>query len=114
MVKGLWTRLVGQSRTKVFQEVTSERNAVDSPKDFAMHASCLIQSTTTLYLPKKDIFDEPARIENAPYIKGKLDVHKNKRKINDQAVVFLEFHQLSFDEKPFYTHFYRKFSDPLR
>ena len=96
------------------KEVTSEGIVVDSLKDFAVHASCLIQFTTALYFPKKDIFEEPARIENAPYIKGKLDVHKKKRKRNDQGVVFLEFYQLSFDEKPFYTHFYRKSSDLLR
>ena len=53
-----------------------------------MHANRLIQSITTLYLPKKDIFKEPAGIENAPYIKGTLDAHKVKRKRNDQGVTF--------------------------
>ena len=97
----------------MFQEVQSGKIVVDSPKDFAMHADRLIQSITTLYLPKKDVFKEPARIETAPYIKGTLDFHKVKRKRNGQGVIFLEFYSLSFDEKPFYTHFYRKSSDQI-
>ena len=63
----------------MFQELKSGRIVVDSPKKFAMDGSCLIQSITTLYLPKKDIFEEPADIENAPYIKGTLDVQKVKK-----------------------------------
>ena len=104
----------GTIKNKVFQEVKSGRIVVDSPKDFAMDASCLIQSITTLYLPKNLIFEEPVRIENAPYIKDTLEIHKVKRKRNYQLVIFLKFYRLSFDEKPFYTHFYRKSSDPIK
>lgn len=43
-------------KNKVFQEVKSGRVVVDSPKDFVMHASRLIQSITTLFIPKKEIF----------------------------------------------------------
>ena len=56
-----------------------------------IHPSHLIQSITMLYLPKKGIIKEPAGIENSPYIKDTLDVHKVKRKINDQGKTFLEF-----------------------
>ena len=56
-----------------------------------MHASRLIKSIITLYLLKKDIFEEPGGIENAPYTKDTLDVHKVKRKRNDQGIIFLEF-----------------------
>ena len=104
--KGSIDEIGGTIKNKVFQEV-------DSSKDFAIHASRLIQSITRFYLPKKEVFEEPVRIENAPYIKGALDVLKIKRKRNDQGVIFLEFYRLSFDEKPFYTHFYRKSSDPI-
>ena len=38
---------------------------------------------------------------------------KLKRKRNNHGVIFFEFYRLSFDEKPFYTHFYRKSSDPI-
>ena len=80
-------------KNKVFQEVKSGRIVVDSPKDFAMHVSCLIQSIPTLYLPKNDIFEKPAGVKNAPYIKGTIDVHKVKRKRNYQGVIFLEFYR---------------------
>ena len=106
MLKGLWTGLVGQSRTKFFKRLNQ-----DSLKDFTMRASHLIQSITRLYLPKKDIFEELAGIETAPCTKSTLDVHKVKRKINEQSIIFLEFYRLSFDQKPFYTLFYRKSSD---
>ena len=43
-------------KNKVFQEVKSGRVVVDSPKDFVMHTSRLIQSITTLFIPKKEIF----------------------------------------------------------
>ena len=75
---------------KILQEVKSGRIFIDSPKNVSIHPSCLIQSITMLYLPKKDIFKEPACIENAPYIKDTLDVHKVKRKINIQGIIFLE------------------------
>ena len=52
----------------------SGRIFVHIPKDFVMLASPLMQSVTTLYLPKKNKFEESADIENAPYIKGTLDV----------------------------------------
>ena len=77
--KGSMDVIGGTIKSKVFQEVKSGRIIVDSPKDFAMDASCLIQSITTLYLPKNLIFEEPVRIENAPYIKGTLDIYKVKR-----------------------------------
>ena len=76
---------------KVIQHVKSGRIVIDSPKKFAMHASRLIKSIITLYLLKKDIFEETAAIENAPYTKDALDVHKVKRKRNDQGIIFLEF-----------------------
>ena len=67
-------------KSKVFQQVKWGRIADDSLKDFAMHASRLIQSIIRLYLQKKNTFEELARIEDAEYIKGTLDVHKVKRK----------------------------------
>ena len=63
-----------------------------------MLAGRLIQSITTLYLPNKDIYIEPAGIQNVTDIKGTLYARKIKRKINDQGVTFLEFYCLSFDE----------------
>lgn len=75
----------------IIQEVKSARIVIVSPKNVSMHPSRLIQSITMLYLPKKGIIKEPAGIENAPYIKDTLDVHKVKRKINDQGKTFLEF-----------------------
>ena len=78
-----------------------------------MHGSRLIQSITTLYLPEKDISEELARIENAPCIKGTVDVYKVKREKIDQGLILLEFYRLLFDEKLFYTHFYQKYSDPI-
>ena len=110
--KGSMDGIGGTIKNKVFQEVKSGRIVVDSSKDFAINASRLIQSSTTLYHPK-DIFEEPTCTENVPYIRGTLDVQKVKRKRNDQGVIFLELYCLSFDEKPFYTHFYRKSSDPI-
>ena len=55
--KGSMDVFGGPIKSKVFQEVKSGRIIVDSPKDFAMDASCLIQSITTLYLPKNLIFE---------------------------------------------------------
>ena len=78
-------------KKKILQEVKSGRIVIDNPKKVSIHPSRLIQSITMLYFPKKDIFKEPAGIENAPYIKDTLDVHKVKRKINDQGIIFLEF-----------------------
>ena len=75
----------------IIQEVKSARILIVSPKNVSIHPSHLIQSITMLYLPKKGIIKEPAGIENAPYIKDTLDVHKVKRKINDQGKTFLEF-----------------------
>ena len=110
--KGLMDRSAGTIENNMFQEVKSGRIASTARflSGFATHPSRLIQSSTTLYFPKKDIFEEPASSENALYIKGRLDIHKVKRKWNDQSVIFLEFWHLSFDEKPFYNHFYRKSS----
>ena len=84
----------GTIKNKVYREVKSGRMAVDSQKDLAMHARHLIQSTTTLYLPKREIFEEPAGIKNAPYIIDTLDVHKIKREKNYQVITFLEFYCL--------------------
>ena len=56
-----------------------------------MYASSIIKSIITLYLPKKDIFEEPPGIENAPYIKDTLDAHKVKRKKDHQGIIVLEF-----------------------
>ena len=78
-------------KDKDVQQVKSGRIVIESPKKFAMHASRLIKSIITLYLLKKDIFAEPAGIENAPYTKDTLDVHKVKRKRNDQGIIFLKF-----------------------
>ena len=71
--------ICGTIKNIVFQEVNSEKIAINSPKVFSLHASRLMQSITVLYLPKKDIFEEPAGIENTPNIKDTLDVHKAKR-----------------------------------
>ena len=73
--------------------------AVDSPKDFAIHASRLIQSLTMLQSSKEG------------HIKDPLGVHKVERKINDNGVTFSKCYRLSLSEKPFYTHFYQKSSD---
>lgn len=70
----------GTVKNKVLQEVKSGKIAVDSPNNFTIHTSRLIQSMTMLYLPKKDIFEKPAGIEKASYIKDPLNVHKVKRK----------------------------------
>ena len=78
-------------KEKVVQQVKSGRIVVDSPKSFAMYASSIIKSIITLYLPKKDIFEEPPGIENAPYIKDTLDAHKVKRKKDHQGIIVLEF-----------------------
>ena len=78
-------------KNKIIQEVKSARIVIVSPKNVSIHPSRLIQSITMLYLPKKGIIKEPAGIENAPYIKDTLDVHKVKRKINDQGKTSLEF-----------------------
>ena len=111
--KGPLDGIGGTIKNKVFQEVKSGSNVVDSTKDFILHASRLIQSITTLYLLEMDIFEEPVGIENVLYIKRTLDIHKVKKERNDQGINFLEFYRLSFDEKPFFTHFYRKSSDPI-
>ena len=78
-------------KNKILEEVKSGRIVTDSPKNVSMQPSHLIQSITMLYLPKKDIFKEPAGVENASYIKDTLDVNKFKRKINDQGKPILEF-----------------------
>ena len=78
-------------KNKIIQEVKSARIVIVSSINVSIHPSRLIQSITMLYLPKKGIIKEPAGIENAPYIKDTLDVHKVKRKINDQGKTFLEF-----------------------
>ena len=54
--KGPICGIGGTIKNKVFEQVKSVRIFEDSPKDFAVHASRLIQSITTLYLPKKNIF----------------------------------------------------------
>ena len=54
--KGPICGIGGTIKNKVFEQVKSVRIIEDSPKDFAVHASRLIQSITTLYLPKKNIF----------------------------------------------------------
>ena len=89
--KGLMDRSVGTIENNMFREVKSGRIAstVRLLSGFVTHASRLIQSSTTLYFPKKDIFEEPASSENALYIKGSLDIHKVKRKRNDQSVILL-------------------------
>ena len=109
--KGPVDKNSGTIKNKVFQKVKSGRIVIGSPIDFTMHTSYLIQSITMLYLPKKDLFNELASIENALYIKGTLDVHKVKKKRNDQGMFFSELYCLSFDEKWFYTHFYWRSSD---
>ena len=98
--KGPMDRTDGTIKNKVFQEIKSGRIVADSPKDFAMHESCIVQSIT-LYHPKKNIFEEPACIENASYIKCTLDVHKVKRKRNDHSIIFLEFNRLSLMKNRF-------------
>ena len=100
-------------KNKVFQKVRSGTKIVGSPKCFAMHTSCLIQSIMMLYLLKKHILEESAGIENASYIKGTRENHKVKRKRNNHGIIFLEFYRLLFDEKPFYTHLHWKSSDPI-
>ena len=111
--KGSMDGIGGAIKNKMFQEVKSGRIVVHCQKDFAMHANRVIQSFMRLYLPKKNIFEESTGIEDAPYIKRTLDVRKVKTKRNNQGTVFLEFYRVSFDEKPFYTNFYRKSSDSI-
>ena len=84
-----------------------------SPEDFALHASKLVESVTTIYLPSKEILPEPASIANAPYIKGTLEVHRVVRRKNFQGVMYLEFYRLSSDEAPFFTQYYRNDDDPI-
>ena len=67
--------LVGQSRIKCIERLNQER-------------------WPSLYLPKREIFEEPAGIKNAPYIIDTLDVHKIKRKKNYQDITFFEFYCL--------------------
>ena len=68
----------GTIKNKLFQKVKSGRIVADNQEDFALHAYNLIQSIATLYLPKKDIFEEPVGI----YIKG-TQLFKVKKKRND-------------------------------
>ena len=97
-------------KNKVLQEVQPGRISSDSLKDFAIYASRLNQSMTMLYLPKKDIFKKPASKENTSYTRVPLDVHKGKRKRNNQGMNFLECYRLSFNEALFFTYFCRKSS----
>ena len=73
----------------------SGRIIVNSPKDFVMLARPLMQSITTLYLPKKNIFEEPADIENAPYIKGTRDVSVLLQNVI-YVVLFISIEEKSF------------------
>lgn len=103
----------GTLKNKVFQEVKSGRIVVTTPKDFSIQASKLVESVTTLYLPMKDIMPEPSSVEDAPYIKGTLNVHRVVRKKNTQGIRYLEFYHLSSDKTPFFTQYYRCTDDPI-
>lgn len=111
--KGPMDGIGGTLKNKVFQEVKSGRIVVKNPKDFSLYASRLLESITTMYLAMEDVVEEPAAVKDSPNINGTLKVHKVVRKQNEQGVNYLEFYYLSFDEKPFYTQYYRKSTDPI-
>jgi len=111
--KGPMDGIGGTIKNKVFKEVKSGRIVVESAEDFSKHANRLCESVTTLYLPKSEVFEEPADLAEAPYVNGTLTVHKVVRKRNTQGIPYLEFYRLSLDENPFFTQYYRKSDDPL-
>ena len=81
----------GTVKNMVFRSVKSGRAVINSPKEFAEHANEVVPSISSLYLPVKEMMDEPEEISNAPSIAGTLKIHKVERKYNENGMCHLEF-----------------------
>ena len=54
---------------------------INTPKEFAEAAMRFVPNISTVYLPSKNIMEEPTDTADAPAIKGTLKIHMFKRKI---------------------------------
>ena len=104
----------GTIKRVLFGLVKSGKIVINSAEDFAIVAENAIPSISTIYVSSDDDIAEPADVENAPAIKGTLNIHKVQRSYyTSNAVCYLEFYELSSDLKPIHKQFYRRDGDPI-
>ena len=109
--KGPMNGVGGTIKNQVFQEVTSSRLTVSTPKEFSDAAQKLVPSITSVYLPLSKILEEPDDINEAPKIPETLQIRKVKRSYNLQGIPLIEFFKLSNEEIPYHTHYCDKPTD---
>ena len=110
--KGPMDGVGGTVKNVMFLDVKSGKCTITSPEEFAEFANKRLESITTLYLPRCELFVEPSEVSKAPKIAQTLQVHKVVRHFSKNRIVYLKFYYLTSDEKPFFTQYYRKECDP--
>ena len=71
----------GTVKNVLFRAVFSGKTVIQTPRDFADYANENIKDIACIYIPHKDIPDEPKEIESTQYVKemSALQVHKIKK-----------------------------------
>ena len=86
----------GTVKNMIFKKVKSGHVLINTPKDFAEVAMRFVPNISTVYLPRKNIMEEPTDTADAPAIKGTLKMHMLKRKIVN-GVPVIDFFELASD-----------------
>ena len=71
----------GTVKNVLFRAVFSRKTVIQTPRDFANYTNENIKDIGCIYIPHKDIPDEPKEIESTRYVKeiSALQVHMVKR-----------------------------------
>ena len=111
--KGPMDGIGGCVKNVVYRAVLAEKVVINTPKEFSDFANDHIKTISVLYMSSSEILNEPEHIKDTPYVESMctLQVHMIKSFKTKAGFSYLEFYRIATEEKPFYTHWYRRTGD---